>query len=356
VERVLCSAVVDTKLLAGVSFTGVRARERSAVWALLSGLWSPWHGSRPRLVADAHSRYLYGTKAALGVLTHADLDRIAADVVRTVPVSEVFDGPPLADALARILAHWVSSVSDGEYVQGISDIAGIMLGHVLVARSPRHIISPPDDHDDGDGDNDDNDGDGDGDNGFVESDAWWEGVKSLGREIPEHELMAVEAETCEYLQALLLDSDLGGLYAPGQPRVMELLDMLDRILRVELKQVWSVLETLSLRPPLYAYRWIACLLARELEPQAVGLVWDALFAYRMLDPDRVGSLLVACCVELIRMFGASLLLPGTTFESAVSLLQHLPIRSWSRSDVQSFLKRAAAAESIRFANAEHYLP
>ena len=328
-EHALVGLMVDVQQVARCAFRGVGSRARAVTWGVLAGLLPKWHGDRPAALANHHLGYVYAVEAAAVRLAPSVMDRIDTDVERTLPRACVFSRPPLSISLARMLRVYAHARADGQYVQGISDLAGLMLVQYLASVS--RATSGP--HADA--------------LAAAQPVLWWASIGELAASVPLEFLMAVEAEAFACLDSLLAASGLRGLYTPTQPRVLELLDAVDVLLENELPALAAALAARGISSPLYAHRWIACLFARELPVGVLGPIWDALFAYRALEANRLGAFVVALCIELLRMYGKPLLAPDLTFEAAIHHLQHLPLDSWGPADAVRFTARAAAAEAIR---------
>lgn len=84
----------------------------------------------------------------------------------------------------------------------------------------------------------------------------------------------------------------------------------------------------------FSYRWMNCLLMRELPFTLVVKLWDALFA----EEDGLGDLQVYFCAAMMTRFRGELLTKG--FEDCIMFLQHLPTTEWKTSDIDVLLSQA----------------
>lgn len=84
----------------------------------------------------------------------------------------------------------------------------------------------------------------------------------------------------------------------------------------------------------FSYRWMNCLLMRELPFPLVVKLWDALIA----EEDGLSDLHVYFCAAMITKFRTELLAKG--FEECIMFLQNLPTSEWKTSDIDVLLSQA----------------
>lgn len=85
----------------------------------------------------------------------------------------------------------------------------------------------------------------------------------------------------------------------------------------------------------FSFRWMNCLLMRELPFSLVVKLWDALLA----KPDGVADLHVYVCAALLIRFSKQL--KAMDFEECIMLLQRLPTEDWSAEDIDELLSQAS---------------
>lgn len=85
----------------------------------------------------------------------------------------------------------------------------------------------------------------------------------------------------------------------------------------------------------FAFRWMNCLLMRELPLHAIVRAWDT---YLSEDAGGFESFHVYVCAALLVKFSPQLL--HMDFSGLVMFLQDLPTKAWTESDVEPLLSQA----------------
>ena len=89
-----------------------------------------------------------------------------------------------------------------------------------------------------------------------------------------------------------------------------------------------------------AFRWMNCLLMRELPFPLVIRLWDTCLAER----DGVDSFYVYVCAALLLRFAAKL--KGMKFQELVTFLQRLPTKEWKVKDLEELLAQSYIYKTI----------
>lgn len=84
----------------------------------------------------------------------------------------------------------------------------------------------------------------------------------------------------------------------------------------------------------FSFRWMNCLLMREVPFKLVVKIWDVLLAER----DGLSDLHVYVCAAMLTMFSSQLM--TMHFEDCIMFLQHLPTKTWTSEDVDELLSQA----------------
>lgn len=88
----------------------------------------------------------------------------------------------------------------------------------------------------------------------------------------------------------------------------------------------------------FGFRWINCLLMRELPLHLVVKYWDALLAHQR----GIADFHVYFCAALLTRFTDTLV--TLDFEECMMFLQHLPTRMWAEDDIDELLSQATVWE------------
>ena len=108
----------------------------------------------------------------------------------------------------------------------------------------------------------------------------------------------------------------------------------------------------------FAFRWMTCLLMRELSLDLILRVWDTYLAEHGASEeggsgsDGFAVLHVYTCAALMLKFSAEL--RGMEFQDLVLFLQHLPTTGWSDKEVGVLLSEAFVMKS-HFHNSQAHL-
>lgn len=123
-------------------------------------------------------------------------------------------------------------------------------------------------------------------------------------------------------------------FISDQPGILRRISRLEQIVRKVDPALAAYLLDIGVEFLQFAYRWLNCLLMRELPFQLVIRVWDALLG----EEDGISDLHVYLCAALIVRFSEQL--QNMDFEEAILLLQRLPTEGWNISDVDEILSQA----------------
>ena len=85
----------------------------------------------------------------------------------------------------------------------------------------------------------------------------------------------------------------------------------------------------------FAFRWMNCILLRELPLRCVLRLWDTYFAE---ERNGFENFHVYVCVVLLKMNEESLM--TMNFQEIILFLQDLPTGSWTDSDIDPILSQA----------------
>ena len=98
----------------------------------------------------------------------------------------------------------------------------------------------------------------------------------------------------------------------------------------------------------FAFRWMNCLLMRELPLPIVVRLWDTYLS----EESGFEKFHIYVCAELLKMFGITL--QEMAFQDILLFLQHLPTQNWTGYDVEDLLARAFVLKTL-FGDTPHHL-
>lgn len=98
----------------------------------------------------------------------------------------------------------------------------------------------------------------------------------------------------------------------------------------------------------FAFRWMNCLLMREIPLSAIVRLWDTYFS----EDGGFERFHVYVCTAILMTFGESL--KEMPFQDMVLYLQDLPTKEWGERDVEPLLSRAFILKSY-FEDAPRHL-
>ena len=243
-----------------------------------------------------------GPRAAGAGMSDAEqtvLRQVLYDAKRTNPEVPLFHTDFVQRSLERVLFVYAQRHFATGYVQGINDLATPLYAVFL---SPWADL----------------------------------GCTSLDHVDPRA-LLDVEADVYWCLARLV--EGIQDHYTPSQPgiqkmihRLRELVHRIDEPLVVHLEAAGAEFHT-------FAFRWMNCLLLRELPLRLMIRLWDTYIAEaRNSIADGFNAFHVFVCAQLLLKFSARL--KQMKFEELTQFLKALPTRDWTVADVEELLSQA----------------
>ena len=245
----------------------------------------------------------------------------ALDTPRTAPDLPWVHTPTVQALLERLLFVRAVRSSAAGYVQGLCDVA---VPFVFVFLSESSLCTG------------------------LHPDGWAARLSTLPARSPA--LAAAEADAYGCFCALL--DSIQDQYTFAQPGVQRKAHTLGALLRRLDAPLHAHLKSLGLDEPLvYAFRWINCLLQRELPFTLVPRLFDTYLSEGDAFPQFFTYVLVAFLTVWSTQLRAC-----PDFQSAVLVLQHPPTETWTVHDGQvAQLLGRAHQHRVTFAHAERHL-
>lgn len=233
------------------------------------------------------------------------LRQIEMDLPRTHPKLPVFHVPQVRNAMRRVLYIFGMLNPNNNYVQGMNEIVTPII-LVFLTEHLRHAESR-------------------------------NMMRMLHRTeldgiLTEQQLADAEADAFWTFSAIVRSVEDN--FVADQPGILR------RVARLE-EIVWHVDAALAAHLAhngneflQFSFRWMNCLLMRELPFHLVVMLWDALLA----EEDGVADLHVYFCAALLTRFSEELQVMD--FEECILLLQRLPTQCWRYEDINELLSQA----------------
>ncbi|KAL4939647.1 hypothetical protein BDV06DRAFT_198421 [Aspergillus oleicola] len=332
-KRLLQASTVPLAELRNLAWSGVPAEVRAMTWQLLLG-YLPTNSER-RIAALERKRkeYLDGVRQAFerSSATNAEkssssntgrgrgLDeaiwhQISIDVPRTSPHIQLYSYEATQRSLERILYVWAIRHPASGYVQGINDLVTPLFQVFL---------------------------------GVYVTDLRVEEGMDPGQ-LPRRVLDAVEADSFWCLTKLLDGIQDNYIYAqPGIHRQVRALR--DLTMRID-STLAKHLEQEGVEFMQFSFRWMNCLLMREMSVQNTIRMWDTYMAeeqgFSRFHLYVCAAFLVKWTDQLVRM----------DFQEIMMFLQALPTRDWTEKDIELLLSEAFIWQSLFQDSRAHLRP
>ncbi|KAI8878994.1 RabGAP/TBC [Backusella circina FSU 941] len=314
--EVLSQTNVDLVALRSISWSGIPQELRMMAWQLLLG-YLPCNSAR-REMTLARKRKEYGDSVtvtyAKGV---AGLDQtlwhqIHIDIPRTNPGVPLYQYEATQLCLERILYQWAIRHPASGYVQGINDLVTPIFEVFLSA----YIDEDPEQYD----------------------------VSQLDTEV----LSVIEADSFWCLSKLL--DGIQDNYTFAQPGIQrQIVTLKELVSRIDAR-LTQHLQNEGIEFIQFAFRWMNCLLMRELPLRNTIRMWDTYLAEGSSEGFSEFHVYV-CAAFLVKWSNQ---LQKLDFQGIMIFLQQLPTQGWEEKDVELLLSEAFMWKSL-FHNAPNHL-
>ncbi|KAJ2413705.1 GTPase-activating protein [Coemansia sp. RSA 2530] len=308
-HTLLTAANVDIEELQKQSWKGIPSSQRSTAWCLLMGYFPLNASRRSQTISRKRREYTDWVRQTFSrgedALDRSLWHQIRIDVPRTTPGSPLFQSPRIQRSLERVLYCWAVRHPASGYVQGINDL---LTPFYYVFLSP-HLAQPVDSLDDSVMDT-------------VEADSFWCLTK-------------------------LLDG-IQDNYTHAQPGIQrQLIKMKDLVSRID-APLAAHLDSEGVEFIQFAFRWINCLLMREVSLTSTIRMWDTYLA----EPDGFSSFHIYVCAAFLLKWSKQI--QQLDFQRTLLLLQKPPTESWTAKDVELLLSEAYMYKCLYHNSPNHY--
>ncbi|KAG9250196.1 rab-GTPase-TBC domain-containing protein [Emericellopsis atlantica] len=323
-KKLLQASTIPLPDLRGLAWSGVPEEVRAMTWQLLLSYLPTNSERRVATLERKRKEYLDGVRQAFerGSTSGATAGRargldeaiwhqISIDVPRTNPHIELYSYEATQRSLERILYLWAVRHPASGYVQGINDLVTPFWQVFL---------------------------------GLYISDSNIESGMDPGQ-LPKTVLDAVEADSFWCLTKLL--DGIQDHYIVAQPGIQRQVAALrDLTARIDSK-LSRHLEKEGVEFIQFSFRWMNCLLMREVSVRNVIRMWDTYLA----EEQGFSEFHLYVCAAFLVKWSSKLV--NMDFQEVMMFLQRLPTKEWTEKDIELLLSEAFIWQSLFKGSSAH---
>ncbi|CEP12579.1 hypothetical protein [Parasitella parasitica] len=315
-KEVLSVSNVDLVALRSLSWSGIPEELRMMSWQLLLG-YLPCNSARREITLARKRKEYADSVTATYARGTAGLDQalwhqIHIDIPRTNPGVPLYQYEATQLCLERILYQWAIRHPASGYVQGINDLVTPIFEVFLSA----YIDEDPEQYD----------------------------VGKLDKNI----LGVIEADSFWCLSKLL--DGIQDNYTFAQPGIQrQIVTLKELVTRIDARLAQH-LQSEGIEFIQFAFRWMNCLLMRELPLGSTIRMWDTYLAEGSSEGFSEFHVYV-CAAFLVKWSNQ---LQKLDFQGVMIFLQQLPTQGWQEKDVELLLSEAYMWKTL-FHNAPSHL-
>ncbi|KAJ2485251.1 GTPase-activating protein [Coemansia sp. RSA 2320] len=320
-HALLSASNVDIEQLQKQSWKGIPSKHRSTAWCLLMGYFPLNAGRRELTIQRKRKEYddwvrqtfSRGEEALDRTLWH----QICIDVPRTTPGSALFQNERIQRSLERVLYCWAVRHPASGYVQGINDL---LTPFYYVFIEP-HLL-----------------GTGDQETAAVDV--------GLVSGLADKDIGAVEADSFWCLTKLL--DGIQDNYTHAQPGIQrQIIKMKELVARID-GPLAAHMDSEGVEYIQFAFRWINCLLMREVRLSSTIRMWDTYLA----EADGFSTFHIYVCAAFLLKWSKTI--QQLDFQQTLLFLQKPPTESWTGKDIELLLSEAYMYKCLYHNSPKHY--
>ncbi|ROV96310.1 hypothetical protein VMCG_07685 [Cytospora schulzeri] len=312
-KKILQASSVPLPDLRSAAWSGVPEEVRAMTWQLLLSYLPTSSERRVATLERKRKEYLDGVKQAFdkGAGSTAVWHQISIDVPRTNPHIELYGYEATQRSLERILYVWAVRHPASGYVQGINDLVTpfwqTFLGVYITDPDIERGMDPG--------------------------------------QLPRAVLDAVEADTFWCLTKLL--DGIQDHYIVAQPGIQRQVRALqDLTARID-AGLARHFEREHVEFIQFSFRWMNCLLMREISVKNTIRMWDTYMA----EENGFSEFHLYVCAAFLVKWSDKLV--KMDFQEIMMFLQSLPTRDWTEKDIELLLSEAYIWQSLFKGSAAH---
>ncbi|KAK6951267.1 hypothetical protein Daesc_007798 [Daldinia eschscholtzii] len=324
-KKILQASTIPLTDLRALAWSGVPEEVRAMTWQLLLSYLPTSSERRVATLERKRKEYLDGVRQAFergGTnpasggrsrgLDEAIWHQISIDVPRTNPHIELYSYEATQRSLERILYVWAIRHPASGYVQGINDLVTpfwqVFLGTYITDCNIESGMDPG--------------------------------------QLPKAVLDAVEADSFWCLTKLL--DGIQDHYIVAQPGIQRQVAALrDLTARID-EGLAKHLEKENVEFIQFSFRWMNCLLMREISVRNTIRMWDTYLA----EEQGFSEFHLYVCAAFLVKWSSKLV--KMDFQEIMMFLQALPTRDWTEKDIELLLSEAYIWQSL-FKNSSAHL-
>ncbi|KAJ6443359.1 formate dehydrogenase (NAD+) [Purpureocillium lavendulum] len=323
-KKLLQASAISLPDLRALAWSGVPEEVRAMTWQLLLSYLPTNSERRVATLERKRKEYVDGVRQAFergGTssaspgrargLDEAIWHQISIDVPRTNPHIELYSYEATQRSLERILYVWAVRHPASGYVQGINDLVTpfwqVFLGLYIADNNIETGMDPG--------------------------------------QLPKSVLDAVEADSFWCLTKLL--DGIQDHYIVAQPGIQRQVGALrDLTARID-STLSKHLEKEGVEFIQFSFRWMNCLLMREISVKNTIRMWDTYLA----EEQGFSEFHLYVCAALLVKWSDKLV--KMDFQEIMMFLQSLPTKAWTEKDIELLLSEAFIWQSLYKGSAAH---
>jgi len=323
-KKLLQASTISLPDLRAAAWSGVPEEVRAMTWQLLLSYLPTNSERRTTTLERKRKEYLDGVRQAFERsgssaapssrargLDEAIWHQISIDVPRTNPHIELYSYEATQRSLERILYVWAVRHPASGYVQGINDLVTpfwqVFLGLYIADSNIETGMDPG--------------------------------------QLPKSVLDAVEADSFWCLTKLL--DGIQDHYIVAQPGIQRQVAALrDLTARID-EKLSKHLESEGVEFIQFSFRWMNCLLMREISVQNTIRMWDTYLA----EEQGFSEFHLYVCAAFLVKWSAKLV--NMDFQEIMMFLQSLPTKQWTEKDIELLLSEAFIWQSLFKGSSAH---
>jgi len=314
-ESILREPTVDIVKLKKLSWSGIPEEYRPEAWQMLMGYLPCNSKEREAVLKVKRNEYVKivtetfknGTEGLNQSIYH----QIHIDVPRTNPSISLYQNPIIQRSLEKILYCWAIRHPASGYVQGINDLITPFYHVFLSKYMPLKHIN-----------------------------------KFDFDSFPKDQLTNVEADSFWCL-TILLDG-IQDNYIHAQPGIVRQVEKMNELTNRIDEPLYNHLKEENVNFLQFAFRWMNCLLMREISLQNIIRMWDTYIC----ETNGFSEFHTYVCAALLVKWSKEL--QTKEFQDIVIFLQHIPTKDWTDQDIELLLSEAYMYKTL-FHNSPNHL-
>eukprot|EP00871_Galdieria_phlegrea_P004241 jgi/Galph1/4818/GphlegSOOS_G3462.1 len=327
--EILAQPLIDLQCLKRLAWNGVPRPWRSTVWKLLVGYWPISCSRRNEIIERKRRDYKISLQRAFSQSRKSVTEQersiwrqINLDIPRICADYEMFRIHPFQDLLKRILFVWAIRHPACGYVQGMSDVLTPFV-YVVISDFYHNNCSTS-----------------------CSSSMWKDivsdqSVQSIENDVVLH-LLDIEAlnghlnelEADIYWCFCSMLEKIQDFYTFSQPGIQRRIQLLERLIARVCPTLWTHFQNQDIEVVQFAFRWLNCLLIRELPFPVIVRLWDTV----LCEEEGFENFYIFICASLLYFFESKLL--SMDFQGLLLFLQNLPREIWTDVNVKIVISQA----------------